>query len=261
MPGETEPVPHAARRPRVLVNTWRRQGRVFGPPLRDMYGTEVQYVHGVQRAGGLVLTSPEAPGGTDPHDLLDGLDGLLLIGGEDLAAPVSGADPALVGAGTSESRDRWEIALLDAALERDLPVLAICRGLQLLNAARGGTLHGDIAGSSPEHPPVPEDTAAALAYRHDVTFEPDSLLARAYAATGKATNSLHHQAVDVLGTGLRVVARAADGCVEGLELDGARWCAAVQWHPELLPEDPQEQALFAAFVEACAGERLAVASA
>lgn len=146
------------RRPRVLMNTWRRQGQVFGPPLRDMYGAEVQYVHGVQRAGAHVLLCPQAAPGTDPWDLLDGMDGLLLIGGEDLAAAVSGADPSAVGGNASESRDRWEISLLDAALDRDLPVLAICRGLQLLNAARGGTLHGDIAGLKPSThrcPPTP----------------------------------------------------------------------------------------------------------
>lgn len=239
--------------PRVLANTWRRQGRVFGPPLRDMYGAEVQYVHGVQRAGARVLLCPEAAPGTDPGELLDGMDGLLLIGGEDLAAAVSGADPALVGAGASESRDRWEVALLTAALAADLPVLAVCRGLQLLNAALGGTLHGDIAGRSPEHPPVPADTEAALAYRHEVRLEAGSLVGDAYGVPAKPVNSLHHQAVDVLGDGLRVVGRAADGCVEAVELPAARWCVGVQWHPELLPDDVLEQRLFAAFVAACGG--------
>lgn len=240
------------RPPRVLMNTWRRQGRVFGPPLRDMYGAEVQYVHGVQRAGGRVLLAPEAVAGTDPHEMLDGMDGLVLIGGEDLSAAVSGADPALVGAGTSETRDRWEIALLDAALERDLPVLAVCRGLQLLNAGRGGTLHGDIADSTATHPAVPADTDAALAYRHAVQLEPGTLLAEAYGVPGKDVNSLHHQSVDRLGDDLRVTARADDGVVEAVELTTARWCIGVQWHPELMPDDEREQGLFRAFVAAAA---------
>ena len=242
--------------PRVLLNTWRRQGRVFGPPLRDMYGVEVQYVHAVQRAGARVLLSPQADAGTDPREVLDGMDGLVLIGGEDLAAAVSGVDPCLVGANASGSRDLWEIALLQAALDADLPVLAICRGLQLLNAARGGTLHGDIAGTTPEHPPVPADTELALAHRHGVAFTPGSLVGTVYGS-GKGVNSLHHQAVDRLGDGLQVTARASDGCVEAVELAGARWCVGVQWHPELLPDDELEQGLFRTFVAECAEARSA----
>lgn len=245
--------------PRVLMNTWRRQGKVFGPPLRDMHGVEVQYVHAVQRAGGRVLLSPEPDAGTHPLELLDGVHGLVLIGGEDLAAAVSGADPALVGANTSESRDRWEIELLDAALQADLPVLAICRGLQLLNAARGGTLHGDVAGTSAEHPPVPADTELALAYRHRVTFEPGSLAHEVYGVADKDVNSLHHQSIDRLGAGLHVVARADDGCVEAVELPAVQWCVGVQWHPELLADDPLEQGLFRAFVTACQAARRAEA--
>lgn len=240
------------RRPRVLMNTWRRQGHVFGPPLRDMYGAEVQYVQGVQGAGGRVLLAPEAASETEASEILDGMDGLLLIGGEDLAAAVSGADPALVGANASQARDRWEMALLEAALERDLPVLAICRGLQLLNAARGGTLHGDIAGASTEHPPVPAATEAALAYRHAVHIEPCTLVGGIYGVGAKEVNSLHHQAIDRLGVGLKVAARTGDGCVEAVEVPDARWCVGVQWHPELLPIDPLERGLFQAFVSACA---------
>ena len=245
------------RRPRVLMNTWRHQGRVFGPPLRDMYGAEVQYVQGVQDAGGRVLLAPEADPETDAFEILGGMDGLLLIGGEDLAAAVSGADPALVGANASESRDRWEIALLEAALARDLPVLAICRGLQLLNAARGGTLHGDIAGAAPEHPPVPAATEAALAYRHAVHIEPGTLTGDIYGAGTREVSSLHPQAIARLGGGLKVVARAGDGCVEAVEVPAARWCVGVQWHRELLAADPLERGLFRAFVSACATGRSA----
>jgi gamma-glutamyl-gamma-aminobutyrate hydrolase PuuD len=243
---------------RILVNTWRREGEVFGPVLRDMLGVEVQYAQSLQRAGAQVYLTPQAPPGTDPAEIVRGFDGLLVIGGEDLAAEVSGAAPQDIGEGASAGRDRWEIALLRAALADDIPVLGICRGMQLLNAAFGGSLHGDIAGISPQHPHVPADRDQALSFRHRVTFEPGSLVSRAYGAAAKEANSLHHQAVDRVGSGLTVSGRATDGTVEALELPGARWCLGVQWHPELLPDDPQEFGLFAEFVRACT-DRLGLA--
>jgi gamma-glutamyl-gamma-aminobutyrate hydrolase PuuD len=236
---------------RILVNTWRREAEVFGPVLRDMFGVEVQYAQSLQRAGAQVYLTPQAPAGTDPAEIVRGFDGLLIIGGEDLAADVSGASPQDIGEGAAAERDRWEIALLRAALAADIPVLGICRGMQLLNVAFGGSLQGDIAGISPQHPPVPADRDAALSFRHQVTFEPGSLVSRAYGAAAKDVNSLHHQAVDRVGAGLEVSGRSADGGVEALELPAARWCLGVQWHPELLPDDPQELGLFTGFVHAC----------
>jgi gamma-glutamyl-gamma-aminobutyrate hydrolase PuuD len=236
---------------RILVNTWRREGEVFGPVLRDMFGVEVQYAQSLQRAGAQVYLTPQPEPGTDPAEIVRGFDGLLIIGGEDLAADVSGAAPQDIGEGASAERDRWEIGLIKAALADDIPVLGICRGMQLLNVAFGGSLHGDIAGSSAQHPHVPADRDAALSFRHPVTFAPGSLVARAYGATGKDVNSLHHQAVNRVGAGLEVSGRSADGGVEAMELPGARWCLGVQWHPELRPDDSQELGLFTGFVHAC----------
>lgn len=251
MGASTDWSPDRSTAPRILLTTWRRQGKVWGEFVRDMVGVEVQYVQAVQNAGGLALLAPHAPG-AEPRDLLAAVDGLMVIGGEDIAAEVSGVDPGDVGTNASADRDRWEISLIDAAVELRVPVLAICRGMQLLNVARGGTLLGDIAGSSDDHPAVPSsDLQAALTHRHETRFADGSLLAAAYGVPAKPTNSLHHQAVDRVGDGLVVTARAADGVVEGLELPGARWCVGVEWHPELVPDDPAEAGLFRAFVEHC----------
>lgn len=235
--------------PRIVMDTWRRTGRTFGPVLRDMYGAEVQYVHAVQRAGGTVFLTPQAAGNSAPGDILNGFDGLVLIGGEDLAAPVSGARADLVGDDACESRDHWDIGLLQAALRQDMPVLAICRGLQILNVAFGGTLHGDIAGSSPQHPPAGDETPRALAFRHRVRVAAGSLLGKLVGAQAQV-NSLHHQALADVGDGLTVTARADDGGIEAVEYAAARWCVGVQWHPELMPDDQIQQSLFAAFVTA-----------
>lgn len=244
-----------ASRPRILLNTWRRSGRVFGPPMRTMFGVEVQYVELIDHAGGLPLLAPppseQGESVASHSEVLDGFDGLVLIGGEDLAAEVSGAPADSIGLQASESRDRWEIGLLQAALAADLPILAICRGMQQLNVAFGGTLLGEIANQSTEHPRVPDDTTEALAYRHLVLLEPDSRISRLLDTDRVTTNSLHHQALDRIGSGLRVAGRARDGVIEAIELPSAKWCLGVQWHPELMPGDREQSTLVADFVSAC----------
>jgi putative glutamine amidotransferase len=240
---------------RILVNTWRRQGQVFGPVVRDMFGAEVAYAHVVQASGAVPFLVPRPHVGVGAEEVLDGFDGLLLIGGEDLAAEVSGALPETVGANADPDRDRWEIALLTAALESGVPVLAICRGMQLLNVAFGGTLHGHMTGESPEHPPVPDELAGALGFRHRVDVAAHSRVHRAIGAAAIETNSLHHQAVDRLGDGLIVTGRASDGVVEALEPTTSTWCVGVQWHPELMADDVHQRALVNAFVDTCRARR------
>jgi putative glutamine amidotransferase len=184
------------------------------------------------------------------------LDGICLAGGPDL-------DPALYGVlerhpelgPTNAAHDAFELAVARAADAAGLPILGICRGAQALNVARGGTLHQHVAGHRQTELPGRPAQRVAVA--------PDSLLA---AVTGAgdtlAINSFHHQAVDVLGAGLRVVARAADGTVEAVE-DAARpFVLGVQWHAETLTQRPQHAALFAALVAAAGAQpqRLAAAA-
>jgi gamma-glutamyl-gamma-aminobutyrate hydrolase PuuD len=170
---------------------------------------------------------------------LDGLDGLLLAGGSDVDPSLYGAPPHPETGKTDPNRDRLETALLHEALERDLPVLAICRGLQLLNAARGGTLTQHIEGHRyPDQPEV-----------HRIAITSGSRLKSILEVDEYGVNSRHHQCVDRLANGLVVVARAPDEVVEAMEMPGKRFVLAVQWHPEDRT-DGLDARLFEAFRDA-----------
>jgi putative glutamine amidotransferase len=142
-------------------------------------------------------------------------------------------------------RDRFETALARAALERDMPVLGICRGMQMLNVACGGTLVQHLGDEAPHF-----DYAGAT--RHSVTVDPGSLLHRVTGSFHLTVNSLHHQAVLAVGTGLEVTANSEDGVVEALELPGRDDVLGIQWHPELLTEEPAHFELFRWLVEMAA---------
>ncbi len=189
-----------------------------------------------------ILTSGSVP--------LDGVVvGLLLMGGTDVNPRLYGAAPQPETDQPDDERDACELAALDAALRKNLPVLAICRGLQLLNVHCGGTLIQHLR--SPKHDPaeVPDKGAAA----HEVVIEPASLLAGIAGTTRWQVNSRHHQAADRIGRGLKISARdAEDETVEGLELPGRRFVVAVQWHPEdQLTQFPEQLKLFEHFAAAC----------
>ncbi|MCY3805364.1 MAG: gamma-glutamyl-gamma-aminobutyrate hydrolase family protein [bacterium] len=185
------------------------------------------YARRVAEAGGLpVLLSLE----TDPAQVVERLDGIVLPGGTDVDPALYGAEPEPDALDPEPARDAHELALLDAAAEGDVPVLAICRGLQVVNVWRGGTLNQHV----PAHGLFDEPPEKL---QHEVTIAPGSVLAGVYGRS-VMVNSLHHQTVNRLGEGLEITAEAPDGSVEGLECGDAP-VVAVQWHPELLPErDP-----------------------
>ena len=185
------------------------------------------YARRVAEAGGLpVLLSLD----TDPARIVEHLDGIVLPGGTDVDPALYGAEPAASLLDPEPARDAQELALLDAAAEAGVPVLAICRGLQVVNVWRGGTLHQHV----PEHGRFEEPPERL---QHEVTVAPGSALGEVYGPS-VMVNSLHHQTVDRLGEGLEVTAEAPDGTVEGLECTDAP-VVAVQWHPELMAEpDP-----------------------
>ncbi|MES2179687.1 MAG: gamma-glutamyl-gamma-aminobutyrate hydrolase family protein [Gemmatimonadota bacterium] len=192
----------------------------------------------------LPLLAPE-----DADGMLDGMDGLLLTGGEDID-PVHYGAPAHPALGDIvRERDEFELALVSAARRRRIPTLAICRGIQVANVALGGTLIQDIPtewpGAAPHDGDWPRDRRV-----HAVSVEPQSALARALGAADLEVNSFHHQAVGVVAEGLSVVARAPDGVIEGAEWTGDDWwMLAVQWHPEELTGalEPWDRNLFTAF--------------
>jgi putative glutamine amidotransferase len=212
------------------------------------------YVASVQRAGGLaLLVTPERQLVDAPDELLDRIDGLVLSGGHDV-------DPASYGAERHEAtnnvdplRDAFEIALTRRAVARDMPVLGICRGIQVLNVAFGGTLHQHLPDrlGHQEHRRVPGSFEGA---DHDVRLEPDSLASLAAGELVHATKSHHHQGVDRIGEGLAVTGVSTmDGLVEAIELPEYRFVLGVQWHPEA----DDRSRVMGALVQAAAEYRVA----
>ena len=182
---------------------------------------------------------------------LDGVDGLLLTGGDDVDPALYGEAPHPAFAVSEPGRDAFEIDLVRRALDADIPVLAICRGLQVLNVALGGTLIQDIP--SEPVPLLPHDAdGPPTTLAHTVEVAPGSCLAALVGPDGtRAVNSRHHQAVRALGTGLVVTATSPDGLIEAAEVPAARFCVGVQWHPENFHATGEFDKLFAGFIDAC----------
>jgi putative glutamine amidotransferase len=224
------------------AGTLRRHGE---PPLPEM-ALGMTYLRAIEAAGGLPVVLP--PLG-DAVQYLDRLDGICLSGGPDLDPDAYGAGERHAELGPTEpGLDAFELSLARAADAQGMPLLGVCRGAQALNVARGGTLH--------QHLPGHRQTEAATVTTHSVRIREGSRLARTCGRGGLAVNSFHHQAVDVLGTGLRAVAHAPDGTVEAIEAPGARFALAVQWHAEALAAHPRHGALFEALVEAAVAQPL-----
>jgi gamma-glutamyl-gamma-aminobutyrate hydrolase PuuD len=207
-------------------------------------GTQRDYGDRIAEAGGYPLQVLGRPG-LPVDEIVSQLDGIVLPGGGDIAPELYGAEPAAESGGVDIVRDRSEIALLTAATAAGLPILAVCRGIQLLNVARGGTLTQHLPAVTSEPHLVVERRNELV---HHVRIDPDSELRKIMGVDDLGVNTLHHQAVDRVGDGLRAVAWADDGIIEGLE-DRDRRIVAVQWHPEQLPDQPREMELFAWLVE------------
>jgi putative glutamine amidotransferase len=207
------------------------------------------YATAVQRAGALaLLLPPDEAAAEDPDLVLDRLDALILAGGADVDPSSYGAEAHPETKGTWPDRDRFEVALARRAVERDMPVLGICRGMQVLNVSRGGTLcqHLPELVGHEGHRQVPGSFE-----EHEVELEPGSLARRAAGADRIAVRSHHHQGIERVGEDLRVSGHAVgDELVEAMELPGRRFALGVIWHPE---EDLNDRVI-AALVEAARAE-------
>ena len=205
------------------------------------------YLEALRRGGGQeAILMPTAVTPADATDLLGHFDGMLLIGGPDVDPAIYGQEQVDSVYGVVRVRDDFELALVRAALELSLPMLAICRGHQVLNVALGGDLDQHMSDRFPGHGRPGVENGAEL---HDVVVEPGSQLAEIMGVERSICSHHHHQVIDRLGDGLRVVARAPDGLIEAVEVDGHPEVTSVQWHPEdTAPTDPVQQRIFDAFV-------------
>jgi len=234
-------------------------------PLDRFVGADFDYVEGVAEAGGAPVVLPPVAGARAAEDLLDGMDGLLLSGGSDLDPGYYGEEPVPELGVTMPERDAFEIALLEHALRRQIPIFGVCRGMQILNVALGGTLYQDL--------PSQMDHLVLLGHRqetprwqptHEVEVDGSSRVAKVMGTDELKVNSFHHQAIKGLARGLVAVACSPDGVTEAVESGdlSKRWMIGVQWHAEAMRDaGPEHQKLFEAQVSAAERHALRHAAA
>lgn len=240
----------ASDRPLIGVTTYLEQAQTGVWDVRASFLPQT-YLDAVTEAGGIpVLLPPQACDDDQARTALARLDGLILAGGADVDPRRYGAEPHERTGAPREDRDAWELALLEAARELGTPLLAICRGLQLMNVALGGTLvqHLPETLGSERYQP-----GAGIYGSGEIDVDPDSRLAGIVGTERQSVPVYHHQGVDRVADGARVTARTADGVVQALEVDAASgYCMAVQWHPE---EQRQDRRLFTSLVAAATAFR------
>jgi putative glutamine amidotransferase len=206
---------------------------------RVIDGTQRDYGDCIVTAGGLPLLVAARPG-LPVDEILSHFDGLVFTGGGDVDPDRYGAERAPESGGIDSERDEAEIDLLEGAVALGMPILAVCRGIQILNVARGGSLVQHLPNITSEPHLVIDRRTEQV---HAVRLDPASELSRIVGADSLGVNTLHHQAVDRVGAGLRAVAWAEDGTIEALE-DDTHQLIAVQWHPEQLPQEFEQVRLF-----------------
>ncbi len=237
----------AGRKPIIGLTTYRKRSQDTHVPL---YGLMLSYVNAVAGAGGIPVLIPLNLDDDDLGQVLERLDGLLLPGGGDIDPAHYGGRPHDTVYGIDDDRDRVEIGLARLAVRNQKPLLAICRGHQVLNVALGGTMYEDIASQMPGAIQHAYD-GARTDLPHTVRVLPGTQLAMILGREETPVNSIHHQGLHVVAAELTVSALAPDGLVEGVEIERHPFAVGVQWHPEnLLEVEPVMQSLFAGLVDA-----------
>lgn len=223
-------------------------------PNQDFLGLATDYLDMIQKAGGVPAILPTTDDLEGARQLWSNLDGLLLSGGHDLDPQTYHQRIKPQCGSVDIRRDRYEAAALRFALERKLPVLGICRGIQLFNAALGGTNYQDLMSNGFEQHTIfayPRNAAS-----HTVRLEAGSILAQIFQTEELGVNSFHHQAVQELAPALRPLAHSEDGVIEAVQVMDHPFAVAVQWHPEMMYDSQQQLKLACAFVQACTNEKL-----
>ena len=221
------------------------------PQTKEYYYVYEAYIRVIHEAGGVPIIIPTGLEARFSNKVMTVLDGLLLAGGIDVDPYRYGDSPHMNLGRVDPKRDRTEIDLFNLAFNLNLPILGICRGIQLINVALDGTLYQDIPNQVrmamdhfpkfPAHEPV-----------HRIYVEENSQLKKILGESNLRVNSTHHQGIKLLGKGMEISAKAPDGIIEAIEHPTKKWVIGVQWHPELMwPLDKIMAKLFVAFVEAC----------
>jgi len=238
-----------------LIGITGRSEKAVRPPNIPLAAAAVEYVRAVERCGGAPVVIPPHLAQPAVEPLLRRLDGLILSGGGDLSPDLFGEEDSGLLWQVDEARDQTEIELARLALASGTPTLAICRGIQVVNVAAGGSLIQDISTEVPDA--LPHTTLAGRpvpVIAHAVQVEPDTRLADIVGAGELPVNSAHHQAVKDVGRGLTITARAPDGVIEGIEAAEHPFYVGVQWHPEVMTDTPHMRRLFERLIEAAGAD-------
>ncbi len=220
---------------------------MYPPNAENEYYLPTAYVKSIRNAGGVPILLPA--GETNLAAIVELLDGILLPGGGDIMPQLYGSANHEAVYGISPDRDSWEISLAKAAIANQIPLLGICRGLQVVNVAFGGNLHLHLPDQFSDRLPHRSELPIGCT-QHSVKISSPSRLQQALQVSETTVTSWHHQAIDQPATDWQVVAIAEDGVIEAIEHKNHPWAVAVQWHPELSPECEAQQSLFKAFVQA-----------
>lgn len=209
------------------------------------------YIKAIVQAGGIPIVLPIIESEESIFKQIDLIDGLMLSGGYDIDPHLFGEEPHHLLEATYRERDLCEMALVRAAAQKKIPVLGICRGLQLINVTFGGSLYQDLTASNKDLFQHRQKTNIHQG-THTVDLEKGTMLEKIYNQKSIRTNSLHHQSVKNLADGFIINARSRDGIIEGIEKMDQSFILGLQWHPELMFEvDAETRALFRAFIDAC----------